>query len=127
MPLVFMPHAEKENNHYVKTLRHYASRQAQPIELDRVAYLPTDFGAEVVTFAGERIQVTGISHSQPARISLKGVFTGGNIIHAEKYHLHPPHFRQLSSYVGILLVIMLWGIAFFRQRRFLFSNRKASS
>ena len=107
VPLFMLSLPEQNNNHFVKTLRNYDSRQGKYIELDRANYVSGSSGKFLITFAGEKIKASNLNLNGKELISIKGKFITPDEIYVEAYHIHS-RFRDDASLIGISLTAILW-------------------
>jgi hypothetical protein len=105
-PLFILNAAEKEDNHFVHTLRDYENRTGKHIELDRKKF---DARAKTIdTFGDEKIQVKGVDLNESEVLSINGTFVAPDTIQVTEYHVHNDVFRDGASYVGLGLVLIVW-------------------
>jgi hypothetical protein len=107
VPFFMLNLPEQNNNHFVKTLRNYSTREGKYIELDRASYIPGTAGNFLSTFAGEKIKAVNLNLKEKSLISIKGKFITRDEIYVEDYHIHSS-FRDDASMVGISLTAILW-------------------
>ena len=107
IPLCMLNLPEENNNHFVKTLRDYNSRQGKYIELDRADYITDSLGDYIKTFAKERIKTANLKFENNKLISIRGKFISRNEIYVEDYHIHSG-FRDDASLLGVFLTAILW-------------------
>jgi hypothetical protein len=117
LPFLLLDGPEEADNHFVKTLRNSHDRSGRYIEIDRRPYLHHTSGGILRTFAGEELSVDGmkLDYSVPA-VSVKGDFVTEDKIQVSQYHVHSKWIRDGSSYLGLLLVSILFIIALVRQK-----------
>ena len=103
-PLLFLSGPEQADNHFVRTLRARCDRVGAYVEFDRVPYVHRTTGSVLRTFAGEELDVDGIDLNRSVTVSVRATFTAEDRIHVEDYHVHFTVFRDLASYLGLMLV-----------------------
>lgn len=108
LPALFMPAAEKADNHFVRTLRHPDVRAGRPVEFDRASFHATDRGVVLETFTGERLFVTGPRPDPPALVSLRGMFVDARTVHVRDAHVHAGRTRDWMSVLGLSAVAVAW-------------------
>lgn len=96
------------DNYYVQTLRNYPQRTGRQVEMDRRPYTPRDRGATVATLVDEQIRMNSQPLPHGAVVSLRGTFIDPDTIRIDALHLHWPWFRDGASYLGIILISVLW-------------------
>ncbi len=118
IPFFLLDYSEDANNHFVRTLRTPSNRPGQQIELDRDPYFYHQSGGTMRTSTGEELDVSGIKLDHSATVSVKGEFVTENLIHVKQYHVHSNWFRDCSSYLGLILVSILYFYTLVRQKFF---------
>jgi len=108
LPLAMFDGPEEADNHYVKTLRAYQDRPGRDIEVDREFFTPTSGGGVLRTYAGEDLLLEGIDLDRPVPISIRGNFISENRVRVRDYHIHSDRFREIASYIGLFLILILW-------------------
>lgn len=116
LPLTGMHEARAADNHFVQTLLS-PSRVGKSVEFDRARYEGGTNGGVLQTFAGERLNIIGITAEGHRTVSVRGHFIEQNTIAASAFHFHPPLLRDVAGYAGILLIAGLWGYLGFRSLR----------
>ncbi len=106
-PLFMLNMPEQNNNHFVRTLRNYSTREGKYIELDRANYIPGSSGNFLTTFAEEKIKAANLNLKERSLVSIKGKFITPDEIYVEDYHIHSS-FRDDASLVGISFTAILW-------------------
>jgi len=107
LPLAFMTAAEAPDNHMIATLRDIESRPGKPVELDRVFFRPED-GGYVKIFSAEKLKVVGQLPDGPCSVSIRGRFLDSRTVEIQEIHRHLLFWRDAASYVGLLLVALIW-------------------
>ncbi len=115
LPYVFLEGPRQADNHFVRTLEEKISRIGKPIEFDRRSYIKTSSEDVVEAFGGEKITVTNPPLDHSGTISGRGTFSAQNTVEFQNVHEHVGGLRDASSILGILLLIAMWGQAFFKQ------------
>jgi len=108
LPLICGEGARRADNYYVRTLQETTARTGRPIAFDRARYFAAPETPAVRSFAGERLAVTGLKLDGPAIVSLRGRFLSRDRIAVEAFHVHRSGLRDLSSYLGLGLVGLVW-------------------
>lgn len=126
MPFFYMDDAERNNIHFVKTLRHSDERAGRHIEFDRPIYKPKESFGVIIPFTGEQIIAEGIVINKAANVSIKGEFMSDNKIRVAEYHIHDSAFRDGASYFGLIYVVLIWGYALLRMCFCLYSSKSLS-
>lgn len=112
-PFFFFHHSEAANNRYLKTLQESEQRQGKLIEFDRVPYTAQE--KSMKTFSHETILLTGQLPKETSLLSIKGKFITINTIDVTDVHIHTLH-RDWASYLGLLLILMLWIETLYKQK-----------
>jgi hypothetical protein len=111
------------DNHYVQTLRNHPQRTGRQVEMDRRPYTPRDRGATVATLTGEQIGINSQPLPHAATVSLRGTFIDPDTIRINAWHLHWPWFRDGASYLGIILLGVVWLKPLYHKRYRVLRNR----
>ncbi len=117
LPVFFINGPAEYDNHSVKTLADKDSRIGKEVFLERDHYTPTSDGGIITTFAGEKLRIEGKLLSEPAVISIEGVFIDKDTIHATMLHENQAGYRDLATYVALMLFLILWIISIRDQLR----------
>lgn len=111
-PPIFNNGAYMADIQYGKTLSEAAKRPGKFIELDRAEYLAATH--TLISSIGGAIQVENPPPIESGTLSIKGHFLDEKSIQLENYHLHNIS-RDYSSYLGLLLSLLLWVQTLFYQ------------
>lgn len=117
LPLLMLEGPERADNHFVSTLRTEDHRVGRYIEFDRRPYLRLPEGDLLLTYAGEHLVVDPRSLDRPGTVSVKGRFANRTTLHIQELRVHWPMFRDLSSYIGLTLVALVWCVGLYRDLR----------
>ena len=109
-PFAFLNGPEAADNYSLGTLREVSSRPGRPIELERVRYVERDGRGFARTFAGEELRIAGGGLGGPGTLSLRATFVDETTIAVRESHRHPPWFRDASSYLGLLALVVFWAV-----------------
>ena len=93
---------------FVRTLEETETRTGHPLELDRAHYVKTSTGDVLRIFTGETIRTTKEILEHSATVSVRGRFVTPTQLDVLKFHEHSAWFRNVSSYLGILLLSGMW-------------------
>lgn len=108
LPLAFTEAVQGADSHYVETLRDTPTRTGKRVEFDRNRYISGPQHGTLITFAGERLLVTGSLPSKSATASVKAVFSDVDTIRCNQIHLHRQGIRESASVLGLLVVGLVW-------------------
>lgn len=111
-PFLMFHGPEKENNHYVATLRNTEERPGKYIEFDRVRFRSRD--KTIYVFSGEKLYLHGNIPQKDALLSLQGNFSGKKNIQVATFHVHSP-LRDIASMIGLTGVMFIWLLAIGRK------------
>ena len=103
-----------ENNHYIKTLQDKNTRVGHEIEFDRNSYAKMPQKNILQSWTNEEFQILGQGLDQSGSVSLRGRFLDPSRIQLIEIHEHVRGFRDGSSYIALVLLLSMWGLAFFR-------------
>ena len=107
LPLVLLSEPEAIDNHSVRTLRQTEDRPGRPVAFDRNTYRTGD-GGYLLTFAGERLRVEGVTPDRAGTVSLRGRFLDPQTVQILELHQHWPLARDLAGTTGLALVLLYW-------------------
>lgn len=107
-PFFLFAGPEKENNHYVATLRDTGSREGKYIEFDRRSFRRSDM--TIHSYSGERLRLQGNVPDHDALLSIRGSFMDQFTIEVEEYHRHR-QFRDLASMLALSGILITWLLA----------------
>ena len=107
-PLLLLDGPVNANNHYIKTLQSNHDRTGEYVEFDRRGFKSTPAGDTLDTFTNEKIGISGINYKANANVSIRGKFVSNKMINVIEYHVHSAWFRNYASYLGLILVTLLW-------------------
>ncbi len=114
LPFAFFSATFEADNHYVRTIRDTEQRAGKTIGFDRCHY---DSKTETISiFTGERIKLISAQPISDGTISLHGRFAGPDTIVAAMVHQHGGN-RDVLSYTGLLILLLLWANTLLRQLR----------
>lgn len=108
LPWAFMPAVEAADSHYVGTLRKAETRAEKYVEFDRIKYRRVVGEGALITWAGEKLAVQGLDLRESGSVSIRGQFVDQKTVQVSAVHLHPSSLRDMSSYVGLGLVLLAW-------------------
>lgn len=101
------------DNHFVATLQAVDDRSGKPISIDRNRLVQGPQGPELRAWTGDRFTLTGKDGvaipEGDALISLQGHFSDPGRIEVDALHRHAEGVRNITSYLGLLLVLAWWG------------------
>ncbi|MCB9259272.1 MAG: hypothetical protein H6612_07940 [Ignavibacteriales bacterium] len=114
LPLIFMNNVVKSDNHFISTLKIENERIGKYVEMDRkdVTFNEQTNSYWIKSFNKDLIELKNIERLYSNRISIKGRFISNNLISVIEYHENWEAFRDGASYLGILLIIFSWILAF---------------
>jgi hypothetical protein len=78
----------------------------------RIKFHPS--GGTIHTFAVEEINVDGMSLDYSTSVLVRVTFVTEDQIHVSQYHVHSKWFLDSSSYLGLLVVLILFIYALVR-------------
>ena len=108
IPIFILSQPFNADNHYVKTIKEVKDRPGKFFELDRRAYRYENGTGIINTFAGEDIKLKGMDLKSKETLSVKAKFIDEHTALVIEYHIHLPFFRDGTSYLGLLLVLIFW-------------------
>ena len=108
LPLAMAGGPSGSDNHFVSTLQAGEDREGRYVEFDRSVYLVTSAGNLLVTYAGDTLRLEGDTPETSGVISARGRFTGPDVVRVYNVHRHAPWLRDGASYLGLLLLGLLW-------------------
>ena len=109
LPLALMGGPEAADNYSVRTLRQVAARPGRAVAFDRARFEPAPGGGTLTTFAGEAVRLVGPAVPGTAgTVSIRGRFLDRRTVFVEAAHVHWPWARDLASYLGLGLILLVW-------------------
>ncbi|MEM7710703.1 MAG: hypothetical protein AAF264_08140 [Pseudomonadota bacterium] len=115
-PIAALDAIEADGAHHVNVLREADARDGRAIGFDRARLIPTETGRALEIWTGEVLAIEGAPAMRGERtVSVRGRFAGTRTVVAEDMHVHTTGWRDLMSYVGLLLVASCWGVAILRR------------
>ena len=104
-PLLFVKQAEKEDVHFIHTLKDKEHRTGKKLLIDRDDY---DVNTQKISLgSGESFTVEGAVPPQSGIYSMEGYFSAPDVFHAVTYYHHGT-FRNWASIVGLLMTAIFW-------------------
>jgi len=116
VPLLLLNSAEEANNHYVNTLRDREYRMGNYFEVDRGFYSDSPKGDEFITPFNEKLKVKNLDLKTSETMSIRAKFISKDEIQIIDYHIHSN--RDIFSYAGLLIIIILFTISLVNKYRF---------
>ncbi|MHC4339193.1 MAG: hypothetical protein ACYSX0_03125 [Planctomycetota bacterium] len=113
LPLALMGGADDANAHFVHTVRE--PRAGAKVEFDRIRYEQSLERDVLRTWARTEIAVEGNTPGEAAQISLRGVYKDPKTLIIREYHVHEGFSRDLMSYAGLVLLLLM-SLRWFRNR-----------
>jgi hypothetical protein len=125
-PLLFIQNIKEKDCHFVSTLENVDERVGKYAEFDRKSVNYDDFSNNywIESFNRDRIELLNIKNLASNNVSVKGRFLTENRFYVEEFHENWEIFRDGASYLGILLISMLWFFKILNQ--FKYSSKKSS-
>ena len=114
LPMGLLDGPRMENTSFNTTLQDKHKRTGQEIEFDRRPYVHTAQKNILRSTNNEEFQLHGKSLTQSGTVSIRGRFLDPSRIQVIDIHEHVWGLRDGSSYIAILLLVMMWGLAFLR-------------
>lgn len=113
-PIFFMDESRSADNHFVNTLENENEREGKYIEMDRkdILFNENTNSFWIKSFDKSYIELSEMQSITSNRISIKGTFTTNNLIKVYEYHENNEILRDGASYMGLLLILLAWGISF---------------
>jgi len=96
------------DNQSVKTLLERDSRVGRPVQFDRERYERGPAGDTLFSFANEGFAVRGKRARSSTSVSARATFVAQDTVLIQALHEHVPGLRDLSSYLGLILLLLLW-------------------
>jgi len=115
LPLLFMNSAESVDNHFVKTLRNEEYRIGKYFETDRGFFINSPVRDKFRTPFDEELKVANLNLSSSEKMSIRAKFISKDEIQIIEYHIH--HNRDLFSYAGLFLLLILFITSMFKTDR----------
>ena len=117
-PLVMLDGPEAADNHYIRTLRQSDSRIGKFVEFDRVGFELRKGQGILRTSEGDAFRVLPDGRAPGSgRVSVRATFTASDTLKLHAIRYHRPLFRDVSSYVGFVLIVAFWARALVTRNR----------
>ena len=110
LPLLFVNSAESADNHFVQTLRNADYRVGKYFESDRGYYIDSPNQDKYITPFKEELKISNLDLNSSENMSLRAKFISKDEIEIIEYHIH--HNRDLFSYAGLFLLLLLVILSF---------------
>ena len=109
LPCFFIDSYIESDSRYVreKISKYKEYRAGRYVEIDRISFIKNSEG-DLLRSSYEDIKVKGMAPDSSSTISVRGVFESDDCIRIDEYHIHNRWFRSSASYVGLVLVLLLW-------------------
>ena len=99
------------------TLKAKQHRVGSEVRIDREPYQHRAVGDVVITLAGEPLHIVGDRRATSSQVSLIGTFVDSDAIRVYRLHEFHTPWRDFASYVGLVLVSLVWTTALIREWR----------
>jgi len=115
LPIIFLQGPFLGDNQSIKTLQDKEGRVGHHVEFDRALYKKGEKGDFLTSFWEEKIRILNSRLDQSGQVSVRGRFVDPQTIEILEFHEHLSGFRDTSSYLALILLSSMWGVAWFRQ------------
>ena len=115
-PLPFLVGAERSDLHFADTLRQTEERAGRLIEVDRRNIEIDGTGVQLMHWTGEELFLHGALPDKTGVYSIRGTFVSPEVIEVREIYRHQAELRDYASYVGLLLVLLVWVRALLERR-----------
>ncbi len=102
--------ARSADLHYAATLADIENRKGKSIEFDRSRLIIHADGAHLTVWAGETFDLIAPPAMQGEVASIRGQFEAPATIRVAEFRIHPSGVRNLASSVGLLMIVIWWGL-----------------
>lgn len=113
-PVLLIQAAYSANVHYSQTLNNREERSGKELELDRAYYDATR--SKLSCYMDNDLSLANISSLDSGIVSIRGHFLNQTTIEVQELHVHSI-FRDLASYIGLIMTLLLWIHTLIHQRR----------
>lgn len=96
------------DSHSVRTFLERDSRVGRFVQFDRERYKRGVKGDTIFSFAAEGFAVRGERASNSSRVSAQATFVARDTVLIRSLQEHAPGLRDVASYLGLLLLLLLW-------------------
>ena len=112
LPLLMIDSIYKNDLHYLSTLKDYEARVGKYVELDRkkIRFDKKSNSTWINAYDGQYIELGNIPEISARKLSIRGKFIEKELIEVAEYHENWALFRDGSSYIGIVLIGLVWVI-----------------
>lgn len=118
VPAAFLEGPEGADVQSLRTLRDRGARPGNEVGFDRREVVPRAGRVVVEALGGEEIALRGLDGpAEGGTVSLRGRFADASTIEVREAHWHDAWDRDLGSYGGLALIVLIWADWFARRRR----------
>jgi len=117
LPYTLIKYPLQADNFYIQTLMNFDDRKGKYIEFDRMNYVPDSDGGILISFAGEEFRAVGINLDREVTVAVRARFISTRRLEVIEYHVLEKGLRDLASYVGILVILVVWISSFIRSKK----------
>ncbi len=113
-PILLTDAAHSADIHFSKTLNQTETRAGKRLEIDRATY--NDATKLLECYMDKELKITNLPTSDSGIFSIRGHFIDKQTIELQDYHIHTV-FRDVTSYIGLTLILLLWLHSFIYQKQ----------
>lgn len=113
-PAILRHGPEAADSHSLRTLRERELRPGRVAEFDRAWLRKGPDGDTLIVAGGEEILVLGSTLARSGTVSARGRFVDPETLQLEEIHEHRGWRRDLASYLGLGIVLCVWGLSLLR-------------
>ena len=124
LPIFFLHGPFIEDNHYIQTLQSKNERVGRFVEFDRKPYLKRAQDDVLELIDGEELQIQESRLDHSSSVSIRARFIEPHTIKILAIHEHSRSFRDGSTYIGLVLLLTMWAVAYGRTRGFMISHKR---
>jgi len=101
----------------IATLKEKEQRAGKTLKADRWPYEHRSDGDFVIARSGETLQIVDGLRATSSLVSFTGRFVSINEIRIDQLHEYHSNWRDLASYLGLGLIILVWARALLREKQ----------
>jgi len=107
LPFAFIKVIESKDSHSVATIRNPCVNC--PVAFDRADFRKEADKNTLNTWSRQSYRVAGLRPEHSAKVSIRGKFRDSSTILVEDLYLHHGFNRDIPSYIGLAVVLVIWG------------------
>jgi len=117
LPLFLFSGPLSQDNHFISTIKNTSERTGKYVEFDRVRYVQENAEGYLLPYFKEKLFLTNFDYEGFGKISMRGRFVDEKNIEVIEYHEHFALWRDSLSYIGIVMILLVWIFSVINEQR----------